>query len=171
MTTELSHAKMLARTTPDAVGSRLTPGSPAEAEALARFKAFFSDMTPTRVASQIAEVYAANAILHDTLVTHVGLETIRPYFLKTAERAAGVHVVVDQVLAEDFDYYIRWTMDITWSAFQKGKTTRSVGMSQLRFDGAGRVVLHHDFWDSTSGFFQYLPVIGPLLRWIKRKVG
>jgi hypothetical protein len=166
----LSHAEMLARTTPEVIGGRLTPDSPEEREALERFARFFSDMTPERVRNEIDAVYAADAILHDTLATHLGLAAIKPYFLKTAERAGGVRVTIDQTIREDYDYYIRWTMDITWSAFRKGETTRSVGMSQLRFDAEGRVVLHHDFWDSTSGFFQYLPLLGPLIRWIKRKV-
>ena len=147
------------------------PGSPEERVAIERFKAFFSDMTPERVRRECALVYANEAILHDTLVTHLGLEEIVPYFIKTAERSDGVNVVVDQVIREGVDFYIRWTMDIRWSAFRyKGQTTRSVGMSHLRFGGDGRVILHHDFWDSAGGFFVYLPIVGPLIRWIKKKV-
>jgi hypothetical protein len=170
MMAELSHAEMLELTSPERVGGTLEPGSQAEAEALERFRRFFSDMTPARVEAEAPTVYAEDAILHDTLVTHRGLGAIMPYLRKTAERASGVRVTVDQVLREGPDFYLRWTMDITWSAFQKGRTTRSVGMSQLRFDPRGRVVLHHDFWDAGSAFFAHLPVVGPLIRWIKRRV-
>lgn len=167
---ELSYAEMLRRTEPEA-RTAPAPGSPEEARALDHFRSFFSDMTPERVRKEGALVYAENAILHDTLVTHVGLDAIIPYFVKTAERSAGVEVSVDQVIREGFDYYVRWTMDIRWSAFRcKGQTTRSVGMSHLRFGTDGKVILHHDFWDSASGFFAYLPFIGSLLRWIKKRV-
>jgi hypothetical protein len=43
-------------------------------------------------------------------------------------------------------------------------------MTMLRFDGEGRVVLHQDFWDPAAGFYEHLPVLGGVLRWIKSKI-
>ena len=146
-------------------------GSPEEAAALARFSAFFQNMDPDQVARTAREVYAADAWLYDTLVLHHGLESIEPYFVRTAERAAGVRVEILDVLRKGPDFYVKWIMDIEWSAFRKGTTTRSFGMSHLRFNREGRVILHYDFWDSTNGFFEHLPVIGRILKWIKRKAG
>ena len=146
------------------------PGSDAEAEAIARFKAFFENMTPDQVRQHVGEVYAPDAWLYDTLVLHHGIEAIRPYFIHTAERASGVRVEVLDVLRSGDDFHIKWQMDIDWSRFQKGKTTRSFGMSHLRFNAAGQVVMHYDFWDSANGFFEHLPLLGALIRWVKRMV-
>ncbi|MFP4281128.1 MAG: nuclear transport factor 2 family protein [Opitutales bacterium] len=168
---KLSYAEMLALTAPEVVGGTVVPESPEAEAAIERFRRFFSDLTVDRVEEECARVYARDAILHDTLVTHQGIDEILPYFRSTAERAAGVNVTIDRTVRDGSDYFIQWTMDITWKGFGKGRTTRSVGMSHLRFNAAGEVVLHHDFWDSTSGFFEHLPVIGGLLRWIKRRVG
>jgi hypothetical protein len=43
-------------------------------------------------------------------------------------------------------------------------------MTLLRFDKQGRVVLHQDFWDSSAGFYEHLPVLGGVMRWIKSKI-
>lgn len=146
-------------------------GGEAGSAALERFKRFFSDLTPQRVRNDAASVYAANAILHDTLATHEGVEAIRAYLMRTAERASGVKVDIQRVLIEGNDAFLVWRMDITWSAFrQKGRTTRSHGMSHIRFDNDGKVALHHDFWDSAGGFFEHLPLVGGLIRWVKRRV-
>jgi hypothetical protein len=146
-------------------------GSPLEEEAIQRFSNFFSDMTVERVRADTARVYAEQAILHDTLKTHTGCPDIQAYFEKTAARAKGVQVEILKVVRESPDYYFIWSMDITWSAFsKKGQTTRSFGISHLRFDREGKVTLHHDFWDSASGFFEYLPLAGPLIRFIKSRV-
>lgn len=145
------------------------PDSPAEQEALQRFRSFFENMTPDTVRQQIASVYAPEARLYDTLAAHRGLKDIQAYFEKTAQRAAAVRVHITDVLRKDHDFFIRWTMDITWSAFKKGKTTRSYGMSHLRMDKDGRILLHYDFWDSSQGFFQHLPVLGFLIRKVKQK--
>jgi len=166
---DLSYEDMLRHTDAARVGAP-EPGSEAERHAIERFCDFFSRMTPERVRSLVDSVYADNAIVHDTLVTHVGIDAIRAYFIKTAERASDVKVRVDDHVRTGNDFYVRWTMDITWSAFKKGTTTRSVGVSQIRFDRDGKVVLHHDFWDSASGFYEHLPIVGAMIRWIKRRV-
>jgi hypothetical protein len=164
------YREILAHTETAAQGAP-APGSDAEAAALARFREFFENMTPEQVRASVDKVYATDAWLYDTLVVHHGIDTIRPYFIKTAERAAGVRVEVLDVLRSGDDFYIKWQMDIDWSAFtKKGRTTRSFGMSQLRFNAAGHVVMHYDFWDSAHGFFEHLPVVGAAIRWIKRKV-
>lgn len=146
------------------------PGSPAEAEALGRFQAFFENMTPEQVRNTVGQVYAPQAWLYDTLVLHHGIDEIKPYFIKTAERAAGVRVEVLDILRSGHDFYLKWSMEIDWSAFKKGKTTRSYGMSHLRFNDTGQVIMHYDFWDSTNGFFEHLPLIGSVIKWIKQKV-
>lgn len=146
------------------------PGSDAEAAALERFQTFFENMTPEQVRDKVAKVYAKDAWLYDTLVLHQGIGEISPYFIRTAQRAAGVRVEVLDILRSGNDFYLKWSMDIDWSAFKKGKTTRSFGMSHLRFNEAGQVILHFDFWDSTNGFFEHLPLMGAVIRWIKRKV-
>jgi hypothetical protein len=40
-------------------------------------------------------------------------------------------------------------------------------MTHLKFNREGRIVLHQDYWDSTAGFFEYVPILGPVIRWIK----
>jgi hypothetical protein len=127
-------------------------------------------MTPDQVRQSVGQVYAPGAWLYDTLVLHHGIDEIRPYFIRTAERAAGVRVEVLDILRSGNDFYLKWSMDIDWSAFKKGKTTRSFGMSHLRFNDAGQVIMHYDFWDSTNGFFEHIPLLGAAIKWIKRKV-
>lgn len=37
-------------------------------------------------------------------------------------------------------------------------------MPHVRFDAAGQVVLHQDFWDSAGGLFKQVPALGWMLR-------
>jgi len=43
------------------------------------------------------------------------------------------------------------------------------GASHLLFNEAGLVVEHRDYWDSSEELLQKLPVIGALLRWLKKR--
>ena len=42
------------------------------------------------------------------------------------------------------------------------------GASHLRFDAAGKVVLHHDYWDAAEELYAKLPVLGGLMRYLQR---
>lgn len=44
------------------------------------------------------------------------------------------------------------------------------GMSEIRFDARGKVVEHIDHWDAASQFYERLPVIGWLVRRVKRRL-
>lgn len=57
---------------------------------------------------------------------------------------------------------------VGWSIYRPFK--RSVGMSHIRFDADGKVILHQDFWDSTGGLFEHVPGLGWMLRSVKSRL-
>ena len=128
----------------------VAPGSDAERDGIARVKRFLGEMTPERVRTDTTNVYAPDAFLNDTLKTLRGTDAIRKYFEATMEAAESVTATFD---------------DVT-----KGETIRTIGISQIRFDDRGRVLLHQDYWDSTAGLFQQVPVLGRGIRAIKARL-
>ena len=45
------------------------------------------------------------------------------------------------------------------------------GASALRFAADGRVTYHRDYWDAAGELYAKLPLVGPLLRFLARKMG
>jgi len=43
------------------------------------------------------------------------------------------------------------------------------GASHIRFATDGRVVYHRDYWDVAEELYEKLPVLGILMRWLKRQ--
>jgi hypothetical protein len=39
----------------------------------------------------------------------------------------------------------------------------------LVLDEAGRITLHRDYWDAAEELYEKLPLIGGLMRWLKRR--
>ena len=136
-----------------------------EKQAIGRFKSFFKNVTPDSVREQTSGLYAEDAFFNDTLKTVHGRPAIEEYFAKTATHVDLFHTEVVDVARSGDNYYVRWIMDVRFRGSKK--TIRTIGVTQLRFDPAGRIVLHQDFWDSTAGFFEHLPVLGPLIRGVK----
>jgi steroid Delta-isomerase len=43
------------------------------------------------------------------------------------------------------------------------------GASQLCLAADGRIRVHRDYWDVAEELYEKLPVVGALMRWLKRK--
>ena len=145
------------------------PGSEAAIDAgVARFKAAYADLTDPRLADKIRETYAETLFFNDTLHTFHRLDDLVEYMARTG---AGLHesvVKVHHVIRDGADVYVRWTMEFKTRAVGRDIHSRSIGMSHLRFDEQGRVVLHQDFWDSGHGLYAHLPFVGFAVRRAQR---
>ena len=52
----------------------------------------------------------------------------------------------------------------------KGETITTPGITLVRFDRSGRILIHQDYWDSTTGLFEHVPVLGYGIRAIKARL-
>ncbi len=139
----------------------------AEREALTRFKNYLSNLNEENIRKNTASTYSTDAFLNDTLKTEIGAADIEKYFLGTAGNADEIRVEFKDVARSGNDYYLRWVMDVKFKKFHRGQSFRTVGITHARFNEQGLVTLHQDYWDSTTGFFQHVPVLGAGIRYIK----
>jgi len=139
----------------------------AEKAALERIQTYLSNLTEDNISRTTLDVYAPNAFFNDTLKTEHGAEQIRKYFLETAKNVDSITVEFEDVSRSGNDYYLRWVMDVEFKKFQRGTKFRTIGMTHIRFDGDGKVILHQDYWDSARGIFEQVPVLGSGIRWIR----
>lgn len=71
------------------------------------------------------------------------------------ERAGGV------MLAWDFHFCMK--------LFKPGRQQVIHGVSQLELAADGRIRLHRDYWDAAEELYEKLPVLGALMRFLKRR--
>ncbi|MEM7168779.1 MAG: nuclear transport factor 2 family protein [Pseudomonadota bacterium] len=64
--------------------------------------------------------------------------------------------------------YLRWTM--TFRFRPSGSEKRIEGMSELHFAADGRVQSHIDHWDAARQFYEDLPMLGALIRLVRRRL-
>jgi hypothetical protein len=146
------------------------PGAAAGREAVRRFAVLYGDLSPANVEARVRETYAPEAWFNDTLATKVGIDAIEAYLLRTAREAESVRATIDDVAVSGSDCYVRWTMVIKTSNMRGGLPLTTVGMTQLRFDREGRIILHQDFWDPGAGIYQHIPALGPAVRFVNRLI-
>ena len=163
------HYDALAASDPKTVGAP-APDSPEEKAAVARFTAFLSDLSTTTVKSSIRTVYAPALFFNDTLKTIRDVDTLEKYFLASDDSMASYGLKVEQIVSTPEGVFVRWRMDIVFRKFHKGELESSIGITHVRFNKDGLVVYHQDYWDSGSNFYEKLPVLGSLIRAVKRRL-
>ncbi len=151
-------------------GAVLEPGSNAERQAIEGFQKLLSDFKAPDFRQRIREVYAEDVFFNDTLKTVRGVDEVEEYLLASADAIdAGIVEFLD-VVNNEGDYYFRWQMTLRFKRLARGEEKTSIGMSHIRFNADGKVVLHQDFWDSTSGLFEHMPILGAVLRRVKKRL-
>lgn len=156
-----SYERALARTAPLAVACE--PGSERQQAAFDRLQAYFTNMSADSVREQTATVYAPQAYLNDTLVGLDGAARIRAYFSHTMQATRVLNVRFLDRAPSGIDCFVRWEMTVEHDALAGGKPVLSYGVTQFRFDQEGRVLLHKDFWDSGTGLFEQMPLLGGII--------
>jgi hypothetical protein len=142
----------------------------ARALGIERWQALLSDFSEGNLKGKVSAVYADETFFNDTLKTLCSAGAIEEYLLETASMLEHGSVSYDDVVESGEDVYVRWRMVYRSKKIAKGQDIVTIGMSHLRFDSDGKVVLHQDFWDSTRGLFEHVPLIGTGIRTIKKRL-
>ena len=135
---------------------------------ITRFVLFFEAMDQAAVA-RLAEVYAPEVYFKDpfkevhtlgevqAIFSHMYVALDRPRFVVTGQVGEGRECF----LTWNFEFYFRKQPAVL-------QTVR--GTSHLRFTEAGLVDYHRDYWDAAEELYEKLPLLGSLMRWLKRRV-
>ena len=135
-----------------------------------KFKKLFGDFKAGATEEIIRQTYAKEFYFNDTFVVLTNIEDLVPHMINTAQNTKSTTVEILDSAFSGTDYYIRWVMVMEFKAKGKNVYSRSIGMTQLRFDAEGKIIFHQDFWDSAEGFYQHLPYIGYFIRKIRSKL-
>jgi len=65
--------------------------------------------------------------------------------------------------------FLTWDFLFAFKDFHKGVTQTVRGASHLVLDARGLVSLHRDYWDAAEELYEKLPVVGALMRWLKKR--
>ena len=141
-----------------------TPKS-ADVDAEQIFGLVFKDFKHGATEANIRQIYADRFYFNDTIKSFNDLDDLVHYMVHTADKVQATTVTIDDVVKSDEDYYIRWTMNIQMEVMGRTIDSKSLGMTQLRFNKDGRIIFHQDYWDGAEGLYEHLPYVG---RWVKK---
>ncbi len=144
------------------------PGSPqVPDQAVDRFVALYSPIDADYIETHLDDVYAEDLYFNDTLVTLYKRDALKAHMLKTAERLDYMSLEIQNRWNQGENVFLQWIMETRFTILGSERDVRTIGISQLRFNDQGKVVFHQDFWDSSQGLDQQLPIVGGFSRWLR----
>jgi steroid delta-isomerase len=116
---------------------------------------------------RLGGVYAPQAHFKDPFNDVRGLPDIEAVFAHMFRALTGPRFVVVSQMARGDEAFLVWDFIFQFHGQSAVQTIR--GASHLRFDAQGLVVDHRDYWDAAEELYEKLPVLGSLMRWLKRR--
>lgn len=125
---------------------------------------WYETLTPQSL-ERISDIYADDAQFSDPFNHAKGPAEIALVFEHMFATLASPRFVVKKVFPADGEAMLLWHFHFSLN----GRAVMIEGASRLEFNAAGKVLLHCDYWDSSAGLLQKLPIIGGLFRWLARR--
>jgi ketosteroid isomerase-like protein len=139
--------------------------------ALQRVVDFFEQLQASDV-KRIAEIYTADAQFKDPFNEVQGVPAIARIFGHMFETLDAPRFVITQQVQQGAQCFVTWDFLFAMRRFDAGRTQTIRGASHLvlREDaGVWRVAVHRDYWDAAEELYEKLPMVGSLMRWLKRR--
>jgi len=146
----------------------MTDAAAVRAAAL-RAKAFFERIAPADVA-RIDAVYADDAYFRDPFNEVSGIDAIARIYAKMFEHLDDVRFTIVDTVADAGGAMLTWDMTYRVKAWRPNQTQRIHGASHLKFAPDGCIAYHRDYWDAANELYAKLPLIGPVMRYLRKRL-
>ncbi|NCN71594.1 MAG: nuclear transport factor 2 family protein [Rhodoferax sp.] len=136
--------------------------------AIAQLVEVFETLSPATL-GQLEAMYAPDARFKDPFNEVRGVPAIRAIFAHMFEALEQPRFVVTHRVVQGAQCFLTWEFHFCFKRFKPGQQQCILGGSHLVLDDAGRITLHRDYWDAAEELYEKLPLVGALMRWLKRR--
>lgn len=149
---------------PDPIAAR---GGPPAAR-LTALVALFENLAPADV-PRLREHYARDAHFRDPFNDVRGIDAIEAIFAHLFRQVDAPRFRVREILTGDAQAVLVWDFEMGLRRPLPRRRLTIPGTSHLRFGTDGKVGSHHDYWDAAGDLYGKLPVLGSLMRGLRRR--
>jgi len=114
----------------------------------------------------LATIYHEQVTFIDPIHKVEGFKDLYQYFASLYQNLSSCDFVIDDVIWQDSQASIFWTMTYQHPKLNKGKNVTVLGTSNIKGQD-DKVIYHRDYLDLGAMLYEQLPVLGKLTKWIK----
>jgi hypothetical protein len=133
-----------------------------------RVVAYFEALTPQGVAD-LAAYYDPQARFKDPFKDVRGLPEIAHIFAHMFVALEAPRFIITGQIEQGKQCFLTWEFRFKFKNFQRDVVQTILGGSHLQFSDQGLITLHRDYWDAAEELYEKLPLVGSVMRWLKRR--
>ncbi len=137
---------------------------------LVRLVDYWQTLTPASV-NELPTLYAADACFRDPFNDITGIEKIQHIFADMFVRLDAPKFEIIETIEEPHGAFLIWDFTFRIKALRPEQNRRIHGTSHIRFAPNGFVEYHRDYWDAAGELYEQLPLVGILMRFLKKRAG
>ena len=136
-------------------------------QAVERLVQFFEELQPQDL-QRLSDIYSPQARFKDPFNEVQGLAEIERIFGHMFVALDSPHFIVTERIVQDTKCFLVWDFRFRFKRFDTTSWQIVRGGTHLVFNDAGLVTLHRDYWDTAEELYEKLPLVGGVMRWLKR---
>jgi ketosteroid isomerase-like protein len=133
----------------------------------------FESLSPDTV-KDLGHWYAADARFKDPFKEVQGVAAIEAIFEHMFDSLHEPRFVVTERIVQGSQCFLVWDFVFRFKTMDSQTMQCIRGGSHLQFaqhtEGTWRITLHRDYWDAAEELYEKFPLVGGLMRWLKRRV-
>ena len=134
---------------------------------IVRIIELFETLKPDDV-QRLGDYYHGEAYFKDPFNEVRGLAGVKAVFDHMFEALHEPRFVVHDVVVQGNQCFMTW--DFLFHFKRQNHTLQTVhGATQFFLDDWGKITLHRDYWDAAEELYEKLPLVGGLMRWLKKR--
>ena len=127
----------------------------------------FESLSPQSV-NQLTNLYASDAAFKDPFNEVRGHNAIKHIFLHMFNQVNNPRFVIKSVLENDQHASLTWEFEFQFkSSLNQSELIK--GCTWFTFNQQDLIIEHRDYWDAAEELYEKLPLIGGLMRWLKKR--
>ena len=129
---------------------------------------YFEELTPESV-TDLAAYYDPQARFKDPFKDVRGLKAIGHIFTHMFVSLDAPRFIITGQIVQGQQCFLTWEFRFKFRNFQREAEQTILGGSHLQFSEQGLITLHRDYWDAAEELYEKLPLVGSLMRWLKKR--
>ena len=113
-------------------------------------------------------IYDQNVVFEDPIGKVEGLNDVKRHFSKMMSNVSYCRFEITDVVANDGQAFITWTMSFTHPKLNGHKEITVTGVSEIKFDE--RITYHRDYFDVGSMFYEQVPILKTIIQALKKRL-
>jgi len=113
-------------------------------------------------------IYDQKAVFEDPIGKVEGLNDLKHHFRKMMSNVSYCRFVITDVVANDGQAFITWTMSFAHPKLNGHKKITVNGVSEIKFDE--RITYHRDYFDVGSMFYEQVPILKTIIQALKKRL-